>query len=885
MQTSRLIIRLSRTNMTIISAVTHLAAAVMSTSARIPPTSHLFSLPRFLSSWLFILLTQFMTHFLGEVFDFKSDVLNRHASPMTGGSRVLVEGKLSPRFTLRLAIITMLLSLATIFTILPVAARSLAIFILFLAASYSAPPLSLNFRALGELDAAFVTSVLVPHLAAVVQGAAPLFPLIYPPIALLVIPPFLAKISLFLLLNMADRRPDWAGGKITLAVVLGHRRSAILHAVLVASAYMSALIIIATRIFEFDARGRLQSAPQWYHGLALLFLLPSARLGLTFSYTLLKDRSFRMNSLLPPALIHSTVLVWSILTYSIFMSLPTRGCIQPYFLLIAVLFFFSGHNFLGGSRKKETVAPTDDVESSNSSSVNANGDVNENEFVGSTTGSNNSNAVPNGFDSGLQRSQQLQSSVAEGATTDAKGTSILSHDVIIIGGGVAGLVSALTLDAQGLNVIVLERRGRQYANTGADLALWPGAITILRRLGIPSSFFESECFPLHQVHMCNMTFSNSNSAVANGNGSENHIELASLTEQERRTQRPVAEVLKTIDMNAVIEGTGEHFVLVSRQALMDALWSVVPPSLVVCNAEVIRVTEPHDDHVEVSYIADGVEFELTSLLAIGADGARSHTRELVQPGMGGSASIQYRGEVCYRGVLQIDDDLDNDVLDEISPFKVEVRGLLPDSADAATMRINYGAGLRSSFGHMSHDGRTVYWWVKVITPTVPEHRGKLRHCTWPSPLRELHDMTPDNSFYMHAIEDGTNIPKWSSLRVALVGDAAHLVTPNMGQGACMAAEDAFVLCVLLGKYWRYPDGHTEAFYEYEMARKPYAQAVAGEARKQLFLGQLTSSWGVWLRETLLRIVPASVLQKTLRKNIFSVTEYIEEFNRCLTSNK
>jgi 2-polyprenyl-6-methoxyphenol hydroxylase-like FAD-dependent oxidoreductase len=44
-------------------------------------------------------------------------------------------------------------------------------------------------------------------------------------------------------------------------------------------------------------------------------------------------------------------------------------------------------------------------------------------------------------------------------------------------------------------------------------------------------------------------------------------------------------------------------------------------------------------------------------------------------------------------------------------------------------------------------------------------------------------------------------------------DACHAVTPNNGQGACMAIEDAFVLAVLLRQYWHQPDGHVEAFYQ------------------------------------------------------------------------
>lgn len=60
------------------------------------------------------------------------------------------------------------------------------------------------------------------------------------------------------------------------------------------------------------------------------------------------------------------------------------------------------------------------------------------------------------------------------------------------------------------------------------------------------------------------------------------------------------------------------------------------------------------------------------------------------------------------------------------------------------------------------------------------------------------------------------ITRWSCGNITLLGDACHPTTPNNGQGACMAIEDAFVLATLLGEYWEETDGHVEAFYLYEV---------------------------------------------------------------------
>ncbi len=106
----------------------------------------------------------------------------------------------------------------------------------------------------------------------------------------------------------------------------------------------------------------------------------------------------------------------------------------------------------------------------------------------------------------------------------------------------------------------------------------------------------------------------------------------------------------------------------------------------------------------------------------------------------------------------------------------------------------------------------------------------------------------------------------------------------MGQGACLAVEDAFVLTSLLCKFWAEPDGHVEAFYRFERCRKPFAEGVAAESRKQLFLGQLSSWPMVMLRETLLWLVPQRVLQAKLKANNFDVAEYLEMYRDIVGHN-
>lgn len=567
----------------------------------------------------------------------------------------------------------------------------------------------------------------------------------------------------------------------------------------------------------------------------LCFILPSAPLGFWISAELLKCH-YRIDRVLPACLLHSTLVVWGVLLRCVWTYVWTRGVWNVESAFVAFFGWITIRGFMKGRRGLKKPQDADEKE-----------DIEQGLIDMQTTGENSRGVAKSSDTGNLQPDVHGDAVMASSAADLRHGASAARCDVAIVGAGVGGLVAAAALRQMGLSVIVMERRGsRKEAETGADLALWPGAIAIMKSLGVPAAFFEDECFPLHKVHMCNMDFE----LLGEGEG---------------------AQVLKTIDMKSVTQETGEDFVLVGRQRLLDCLREVVGEGDVLYAARVEDIVESEDVEKVTLGVRVGEEMKyVTARIAIGADGARSVMRKHVSPDAGGSDAVRFCGEVCYRGVLGLSQMEDS----------TRVERLFPDKPEDKTMRINYGAGLRSSFGYMSGDGKMAYWWVKEICDSMPPHTGKLEMCTWPEPLKTLHDVTPEDAFYMHAIEDSATLRKWSSNRVVLLGDAAHVVTPNMGQGACLAAEDAFVLATELVKFWKWADGHTEAFYTYEQCRKPYAEGVAGEARKQLFLGQLTSRPAVMIREFLLRVVPMGVLVKTLKRNCFDVDEYVQRFREA-----
>ena len=87
---------------------------------------------------------------------------------------------------------------------------------------------------------------------------------------------------------------------------------------------------------------------------------------------------------------------------------------------------------------------------------------------------------------------------------------------------------------------------------------------------------------------------------------------------------------------------------------------------------------------------------------------------------------------------------------------------------------------------------------------------------------------------------------WGAGRVTLLGDAIHATTPNLGQGACQALEDAVVLADSLRR--RAPA--EAALRDYEVRRHHRSNFVIGQSRRIGTMLQLTNSMGVWLRELL-----------------------------------
>jgi 2-polyprenyl-6-methoxyphenol hydroxylase-like FAD-dependent oxidoreductase len=177
----------------------------------------------------------------------------------------------------------------------------------------------------------------------------------------------------------------------------------------------------------------------------------------------------------------------------------------------------------------------------------------------------------------------------------------------------------------------------------------------------------------------------------------------------------------------------------------------------------------------------------------------------------------------------------------------------------------WGPGRR--FGILPGEPGRVYWYATHSAangaPDASLDRSRVRalFADWPPPVPDLIDATGPDSGVPTAAEDRSVAHGWGSGPVTLLGDAAHPMTPNMGQGACTAIEDAVVLARCVAAVGLTP----EALRLYERLRTPRTRWILRQSRRIGRLGQLRSPLLVAARDRLMRLVPAPLADLAQRR--------------------
>lgn len=285
-------------------------------------------------------------------------------------------------------------------------------------------------------------------------------------------------------------------------------------------------------------------------------------------------------------------------------------------------------------------------------------------------------------------------------------------------------------------------------------------------------------------------------------------------------RRADGKTLSTLSM----EGFDTPAVCIHRTDLHRALRGPLPSDLLKVNGRIERFIE-EDTGASVS-LANGAVVRADGL--VGADGV--HSAILRQ--LHGANTPIYRGYCIWRGVAP---DVGGHLLGHISE--------------------TWGAGQR--FGILPIGQGRICWYATrngpPSRPTAPDEQkreiqGLFRG--WHDPIGALVDATDCQDIMQHDARDRPPLRTWGRGHVTLLGDAAHPITPNVGQGACLAIEDAFCLSKALDEN---SDLET-AFRAYENARKSRTAFISRRARHIGAIGQWEHPRLVKARDTIARLV-------------------------------
>lgn len=349
---------------------------------------------------------------------------------------------------------------------------------------------------------------------------------------------------------------------------------------------------------------------------------------------------------------------------------------------------------------------------------------------------------------------------------------------IVVGGGIGGPVAALALDRAGIEARVFEAHAGSADHVGSFLNLASNGLDVLKTLGVHERVVAAG-FPTPRITMWN------------GRG------------------RLLADV-----PNGARLDDGTVSITLLRGALHRELRrAAVERGIAIETGKRLVDVETHAEGV-VAHFSDGTS--ASGDLLVGADGLQSRTRRLIDAA---APEPRFSGQLSLGGVSR--------------------RTTIEPTPDRYQMMF----GRRAFFGFSVPRASEAYWFANVDVAALPagRHFSDLSAAEWRAllltlfaddigPAREMIETT-DDEIGAYPVYDLPTVPRWSSGRLVLLGDAAHATSPNAGQGAALALEDALVLARCLrdgiaeGSSVHDAAALERAFSAYERARRGRVERV------------------------------------------------------------
>lgn len=276
----------------------------------------------------------------------------------------------------------------------------------------------------------------------------------------------------------------------------------------------------------------------------------------------------------------------------------------------------------------------------------------------------------------------------------------------------------------------------------------------------------------------------------------------------------------------------QPLVCIHRADLHNTLLHQISPDKLKANAELVALNMK-EGKIQLVF-KNGAT--LMPEVIIGADGIKSKVREEII----GDGNPIFRGYNIWRGVATLKDT--------------------PQGYSSET----WGVGSRVGIVPIK-DGK-FGWWATINEleeqddqPSGTLNKLKKHFGDWHHPIPHLFENSPE--IIKNKIGDRIPHKGWSLDNMILMGDAAHATTPNLGQGACMAIEGAYLLAKALATF----NELQGAFQAYETAHFKRTSDVVKQSLQNGKMGQIENKLGIKARNTLIKATPPKLVMKMLDK--------------------
>lgn len=346
--------------------------------------------------------------------------------------------------------------------------------------------------------------------------------------------------------------------------------------------------------------------------------------------------------------------------------------------------------------------------------------------------------------------------------------------VLIAGGGIAGLATALALAKRGIPSHILEQRQR-FSEAGAGIQIGPNGVRALEAIGVAPRL----------------------------------VARVSVPEEIIVHQAATGRVLTRMPLgNWIAQRHGAPYWVAHRRDLQEALLASASttPGVAIKTGFAVTDIATEAEHITVRSASGDI---MQGRVLIGADGIRSRVRAMLAP----ETQLRFSGKAASRAMLAPEDAA---ILGDTTSMGVWV------APGAHVVHYPIAAGEQIAVVAIVPDDRMTDDWA------APNDWAALEpHLAGFAPvLRAVLARAPE--WRRWALFETNPLRHLAKGRIALAGDAAHPVFPFLAQGGVLALEDALVLAKELADR---PDDPVDALKAYEAARKARVNAIVATSRQ------------------------------------------------------